>query len=48
MGHKELFLPPKLKAGCRFGHETFARTHGNGRDALIPAIRRASGTDGAG
>jgi hypothetical protein len=31
-----------LSGGCRLGKATFAGTHGNGRDASIPAVRGAT------
>ena len=38
MGH-EARLPASRLSGCsRFGQQTFAGTHGNGRDAPIAAI----------
>jgi hypothetical protein len=39
-GQEERFPPPRLSARCRFSQETFAGTHGNGRDApkaVLPA-----------
>jgi hypothetical protein len=33
-GHEDQFRPPSANGCCRFGQATFARTHGNGRDAL--------------
>jgi hypothetical protein len=32
-------LPPRPSARSRFSQGTFARTHGNGRDAPIPVVR---------
>src|SRR5215471_11836287 len=32
-GHEERFPPSRLNGSCRFSQGTFARTHGNGRDA---------------
>ena len=40
MGHKGRF-PSRLSGCCRFGQETIAGTHGNGRDAPTPDIRQA-------
>jgi hypothetical protein len=39
MGHEAQFSPPTLSARYVIRQETFAGTHGNGRDAPIPAIR---------
>jgi hypothetical protein len=38
LGHEQRFLPPTLDARCRFSHETFTGTRGNGRDAPIPDL----------
>jgi hypothetical protein len=38
VGHQDAFLRPRLKARYRFSRGTFARTHGNGRDAPIAVI----------
>jgi hypothetical protein len=38
-GHEDAFPPPRLSGCCRFGQGIFAGTHGDGRDALIPAVR---------
>jgi hypothetical protein len=40
-GHEDAFPRPGLSARCPFSQGTFARTRGNGRDALIPAVRDA-------
>jgi hypothetical protein len=42
MGHEDPFPPPELSAGYVIRQETFAGTHGNGRDAPIPVIRGAT------
>ena len=47
LGHEQRFLPPTLDARCRFSHETFTGTRGNGRDAPIGAVRRTSRTEGS-
>jgi hypothetical protein len=39
LGHEERFPPTRLSAGYVIREKTFAGTHGNGRDAPIPAIR---------
>ena len=39
IGHEGRFAPPKLNAGSGFREETIAGTHGNERDAPIPADR---------
>jgi hypothetical protein len=39
MGHEDQFPPPTPSVRYRFGDATFAGTHGNGRDAPIPAVR---------
>jgi hypothetical protein len=41
-GHEERLPPSRLSDCYRFGQETFARTHGNGRSAPIAAIPRPS------
>jgi hypothetical protein len=38
MGHEDQFLPPKLSARYVIRQETFAGTHGDGRDAPIPVV----------
>jgi hypothetical protein len=45
-GHEEQCSPPTLSARYVIRQETFAGTHGNGRDAPKTAVRRTSGTDG--
>ena len=42
LGHKEQLPPPRLSDCCRFGQETFAGAHGNGRDAPISAVRHGA------
>jgi len=45
-GHKERLPPSRLSGCCRFRQETFAGTHGNGRDApfaAVPADHRKPG-----
>ena len=42
MGHEERFLPRRLNARCRFTQGTFANTHGNAKDAPIPAVRKTA------
>jgi hypothetical protein len=42
MGHEDQFAPPGPSGRYRFGQATFTGTHGNERDAPIPAIREAS------
>src|SRR5258708_272211 len=39
LGHEDPFPPPELSACYVIGQGTFAGTHGNGRDAPIPAVR---------
>jgi hypothetical protein len=39
LGHEEQFSPPTPSARCVIRQETFAGTHGNGRDAPISAFR---------
>jgi hypothetical protein len=39
LGHEYLFPVHRLNARCQFGKGTFARTHGNGRDAPMPVVR---------
>jgi hypothetical protein len=43
VGHEEQFSPPTLSARYVIRQKTFAGTHGNGRDAPIPAVRMAAG-----
>jgi hypothetical protein len=38
VGHEGRFAPPRLSAGYEFRKETIVETHGNERDAPIPAI----------
>ena len=46
-GHKERLPPSRLSGCCRFGQETFAGTHGNGRDTPKAAdCGSRDGTDG--
>ena len=40
--HKDRFMPLRLCGCCRIGQATFTGTHGNGRDAPIPAVRRTA------
>jgi hypothetical protein len=42
MGHEDAFPRPRLSARCRFGKATFGGTHGNEKDAPIPAIRQTA------
>jgi hypothetical protein len=42
VGHLERFPSPRLNARFAFSEETFARHHGNGKDAPIPAVRRTT------
>jgi hypothetical protein len=37
-GHEDPFPPPELSACYVIRQETFAGTHGNGRDAPIPDL----------
>jgi hypothetical protein len=47
LGHKERLPPSRLSGCCRFGQETFAGTHGNGRDTPKAAdCGSRDGTDG--
>jgi hypothetical protein len=39
LGHQDAFLRPRLSARYRVSQETFDRTRGKGRDALIPNVR---------
>jgi hypothetical protein len=39
LGHEDAFPPPRLSVRCGFSQATLAGTHGNGRDAPIPAGR---------
>jgi hypothetical protein len=41
MGHEDPFPPPRLSARYVIRQETFAGTHGNGRDAPIAAVPRS-------
>jgi len=41
MGHGPALLSIKASGRCRFSQKTFAGSHGNGRDAPIPAIASA-------
>src|SRR5262245_49757175 len=38
LGHEERLPPPRLSGCCRWGQQTFASTHGNGRDAPTPDL----------
>jgi hypothetical protein len=42
LGHEEQFSPPTLSARYGIRQETFAGTHGNGRDAPIPAVQEVA------
>jgi hypothetical protein len=44
--HQERFPPLSLSDRCGFGEETFARTHGSGQDAPIPAVQLFSDSRG--
>jgi hypothetical protein len=41
-GHEGQFRPPSRNGSCGFGQATFARTHGNGRDAPKAAIDKTA------
>ncbi len=45
LGHEDPFPPPELSASYVIRQETFAGTHGNGRDAPIPALHGSARLD---